>query len=378
MPSSSPSVALPRGVASSGAPGTAAVPSPRRRALAAWLFTLSGMVVFMACLGAATRLTDSGLSMVEWQVFTILPPLSQAEWQATFDAYRQSPQYLLQNAGMSLEAFKGIFWLEYLHRLWGRIIGVAFAVPFLVFLVKGAIDARLGLKLGGLFVLGGMQGLVGWIMVQSGLVDQPMVSPVKLAAHLGLAVLILGLLWRLALDLWLEEPGHALPPPARRLAAGARAFLIYVFVVILSGALVAGLDAGLTYNTFPLMDGDLVPDGLLMHAPWWVNHLDNITTVQFQHRVLATALVAFALGLAAWAWRTGAALPRRARTAAAVLGALAVGQMALGIATLLAVVPLSLGVLHQLGALIVFLAAVTLVRLLRRPAVSAPQPSEQR
>ncbi|EKV30182.1 Heme A synthase, cytochrome oxidase biogenesis protein Cox15-CtaA [Caenispirillum salinarum AK4] len=336
------------------------------------------MVVFMACLGAATRLTDSGLSMVEWQVFTILPPLSQAEWQATFDAYRQSPQYLLQNAGMSLEAFKGIFWLEYLHRLWGRIIGVAFAVPFLVFLVKGAIDARLGLKLGGLFVLGGMQGLVGWIMVQSGLVDQPMVSPVKLAAHLGLAVLILGLLWRLALDLWLEEPGHALPPPARRLAAGARAFLIYVFVVILSGALVAGLDAGLTYNTFPLMDGDLVPDGLLMHAPWWVNHLDNITTVQFQHRVLATALVAFALGLAAWAWRTGAALPRRARTAAAVLGALAVGQMALGIATLLAVVPLSLGVLHQLGALIVFLAAVTLVRLLRRPAVSAPQPSEQR
>lgn len=186
--------------------GGRAIPSCRQRSLAAWLFILSGMVVFMACLGAATRLTDSGLSMVEWQVFTILPPLSQSEWQVTFDAYRQTPQYKLQNFGMTLEEFKGIFWLEYLHRLWGRVIGVAFALPFLVFLFKGAINRALAFKLAGVFVLGAMQGGVGWIMVQSGLVDQPMVSPVKLAAHLGLAVLILGLLWRLALDLWLEEP----------------------------------------------------------------------------------------------------------------------------------------------------------------------------
>lgn len=180
MPSSSsPSITVPHGP-SGGAATASTTPSRGRRAVAVWLFVLCGMVVLMACLGAATRLTDSGLSMVEWQVFTILPPLDQAEWQATFDAYRQSPQYLLQNAGMSLEAFKGIFWLEYFHRLWGRIIGVAFAVPFIVFLVRGAIGRSLALKLGGLFVLGGAQGAVGWIMVQSGLVDQPMVSPVKL------------------------------------------------------------------------------------------------------------------------------------------------------------------------------------------------------
>lgn len=360
--SSPPSAALSRRTASTAA---GAVPSPRRRALAVWLFTLSGMVVFMACLGAATRLTDSGLSMVEWRPFTILPPLSQAEWQATFDAYRQSPQYVLQNAGMSLEAFKSIFWLEYLHRLWGRIIGVAFAVPFLVFLFRGAIDRPLGLKLAGLFVLGGMQGLVGWIMVQSGLVDQPMVSPVKLAAHLGLAVLILGLLWRLALDLWLEEPRHAVPESGRGVAAAARAYSGYVFFVILSGALVAGLDAGLTYNTFPLMDGDLVPEGLHMHAPWWVNHLDNITTVQFQHRLLGTTLVVLALGLAVWTLVKEKGVPHRARTAALILAGLALGQMALGVATLLMVVPVALGVLHQLGALIVFLTTVTLVRLMR-------------
>jgi cytochrome c oxidase assembly protein subunit 15 len=365
MSLSSPSVTLPRG----SMPAAANLPPSHQRAVAFWLFLLSGMVVVMACLGAATRLTGSGLSMVEWQPFTILPPLSEAEWTATFDAYRQTPQYLLENAGMTLAEFKGIFWLEYLHRLWGRIIGVAFAIPFVVFALKGALTRPLTLKLLAIFVLGGMQGVVGWIMVQSGLVDQPMVSPVKLAAHLGLAVLILGLLWRLALDQWLHEPHHRAAPSNRRLATAARGFLAYGFLVIVSGALVAGLDAGLTYNTFPLMDGDLVPDGLHMHSPWWLNHLDNITTVQFQHRLLAVTMVILSVALAIWTWVRRAGLPPRAVRAAGVLAAVTLGQMALGVATLLAVVPLSLGVLHQLGALTVFVTAITFLRLLRmRPA----------
>lgn len=357
------SSALPRGAA----PEVLPADGQRRRAVALWLFALCGMVTVMVALGGATRLTGSGLSMVEWQPFTILPPLSEAEWQATFEKYRQFPEYQLKNAGMTLAEFKGIFWLEYLHRLWGRAIGVIFLVPFLVFLAKGAVDRPLALKLGGLFVLGGLQGVVGWVMVQSGLVDQPMVSPVKLAAHLGLAFLILGLMGRLALDLWLGEGRTAVAPAARSFAAATRLFTAFVFLVVLSGALVAGLDAGLTYNTFPLMDGRLVPDGLHLHAPWWVNHLDNITTVQFQHRVLAVTLVVGALGLAAWALRLGRTLPHRARRAALVLGGLALGQMSLGIATLLLVVPLSLGVAHQLGALAVLAAALVLLRLVRLP-----------
>lgn len=347
------------------APRAAARP---QRAVAVWLFVLCGMVTVMVALGGATRLTGSGLSMVEWQPFTILPPLTEAEWLATFEKYRQFPEYQLKNAGMSLAEFQGIFWLEYLHRLWGRAMGVVFLLPFLWFVVRGAIDRPLAFKLGGLFVLGGLQGVVGWVMVQSGLVDQPMVSPVKLAAHLGLAFLILALMGRLALDLWLGEGRTQVAAGARSFAAAARAFAAYVFLVVLSGALVAGLDAGLTYNTFPLMDGRLVPSGLHLHAPWWVNHLDNVTTVQFQHRLAAMTLVALALGLAVWALRQGAVLPTRARTAALVLGGLAVGQMLLGIATLLLVVPLALGVAHQLGALVVFACALVLVRLLRTPA----------
>ncbi len=346
---------------------------PNHRAVAVWLFVLCGMVTMMVGLGGATRLTDSGLSMVEWQPLTVLPPLTDAEWQATFESYRQFPEYQKKTYGMSLADFKGIFWLEYLHRLWGRIIGVAFALPFLWFLARGAIDRPLTLKLVGLFALGGVQGLVGWLMVKSGLIDQPMVSPVKLAAHLGLAFLILLLMLRLALDLWLRE-GHAVPASAaaRRFTTATRTFVAFAFVVALSGALVAGLDAGLTYNTFPLMDGRLIPQGLHLHSPWWVNHLDNVTTVQFQHRLLAVTVVAAALALAVWAWRLGETVPRRARRMAVVLAALALGQMTLGITTLLLVVPVGLGVAHQLGALAVLAAAVTLLRLLRSPPPPSP------
>lgn len=344
----------------------------RRRAVAIWLFVLCGMVTVMVGLGGATRLTESGLSMVEWQPLTVLPPLTDAEWQDAFARYQQFPEYRKKTYGMTLADFKGIFWLEYLHRLWGRAIGVVFALPFLWFMVRGAIDRPLALRLGGLFALGAMQGLVGWLMVRSGLVDQPMVSPVRLAAHLGLAFLILVLMLRMAADLWLSEARPRLPATSRPLAWAARAFAGYVFLVALSGALVAGLDAGLTYNTFPLMDGRLVPTGLHMHAPWWVNHLDNVTTVQFQHRVLAVTLVALALGLAAWVWQRRDAVPARARRAAALLAALAVGQMLLGIATLLLSVPVVLGVAHQLGALAVLSVATLLPRLLRRPSDADP------
>src|SRR5260221_4938300 len=245
-----------------------------RRAVAAWLIACAAMIFLMVVLGGVTRLTESGLSITEWQPITgILPPLSEAAWQAEFAKYRDIPQFQLVHAWMSLDDFKAIFFWEWLHRLWGRLIGVAFAVPFLWFVLRRRVPPGLAPRLAFILVLGGMQGVLGWVMVKSGLVDRVEVSQYRLVAHLGLALIIYAALLWTAMDLLRPEllrPGAGAAPPTGPLHAAAGAVAALVFVTMLAGGFVAGLNAGLTYNTFPLMDGRLVPEGYLQLSPWWL------------------------------------------------------------------------------------------------------------
>ncbi|MEO8485398.1 MAG: COX15/CtaA family protein [Betaproteobacteria bacterium] len=336
----------------------------RPRAVAAWLLACCALVFAMIVVGGVTRLTHSGLSIVEWQpIVGTLPPLDERQWQQAFDQYRTTPEYKLVNAGMALDEFKRIFWWEYAHRLLGRGIGVAFLVPFVLFLVRRRIPAGIGWKLAGIFALGGLQGALGWAMVQSGLVDDPRVSPFRLTAHLALAFLILGAMLWVALTLLFpaDAPDDARTRSARRWSIG---LAVLVLAMVITGGLVAGIHAGFAYNTFPLMNGQVVPPGILMLEPWWRNFFWNMATVQFDHR-LGAWLLAVVAPLTWWSVLRAKA-PRRARIGAhGVLAMLAV-QIALGIATLLAVVPLPLAAAHQAGAVVLFSLALHLAHALRR------------
>jgi len=316
----------------------------------------------MVVVGGVTRLTHSGLSIVEWQPLVgTVPPLSEADWQTVFEKYRQTPEYKLVNRGMSLAEFKAIFWWEYFHRLLGRLIGVVFLLPLAWFGWRGGIDRRLGWKLAGVFVLGGLQGAMGWYMVASGLVDEPRVSHLRLTAHLGLAFLILGAMLWIAFDLLFppHREQRSRPGPAR-LAAVVAAL---VFLQVLAGGLVAGIRAGKAYNTFPLMNGHLVPPETFMLDPWWLNFFNNMAAVQLDHRLLAWLL----LFLVPWLWlrvrRSDAGA--RARLGADLLLGLLLVQFALGVWTLLAAVPVGLGAAHQGVAVLVFAAALYSVHALR-------------
>ena len=314
----------------------------------------------MVVAGGVTRLTGSGLSMVRWHPVTgILPPIGEEAWRDEFDAYRASPEYELVNRGMTLDEFKRIFLIEYTHRVLGRGVAVAFLVPFLVFLAMRSIPARLIPALAGAFVLGGAQGVLGWYMVKSGLVDEPRVSQYRLAAHLSLAVAIY--LWLLTLALRVLDPGsahrHAAASADRHAAAGAdrvgRLALVAavsVFATVVMGAFVAGLKAGHVYPTFPKMGAFWAPPGMFEASPWWTNLFENPVTAQFTHRVLALAsAVAVA---AAWVASLRSGSPRGVRIwAAASLAAVAL-QAALGIATLLHHVPVPLAAGHQAGAIV--------------------------
>lgn len=336
------------------------------RAVQIWLVALAAMVALTAVIGAATRLTGSGLSITEWQpIMGVIPPLSEADWQAAFAKYKLIPQYTEINRGMSLAAFKTIFWWEWGHRLIARGIGVVFLVPFLVFLAQGRISRRLVPRLVLLFLLGGLQGAIGWIMVKSGLVDRVTVSPYKLALHLGCAVLIFALLVWTALEVGgrRQRGVHlATVTGGQKLMAAVVAGLVYLQIV--SGALVAGLRAGFTYNTWPLMDGRLIPEGLGTLQPWWLNVFENVATVQFNHRILAYVVVALGLWQAVSVWRT--ADDESVRRSGLWLGIALLAQMGLGIWTLLAWVPLSLGVAHQGGALAVLAIALWHLYAVRR------------
>lgn len=319
------------------------------RAIAWWLLACAAMVFAMAVIGAITRLTGSGLSMVEWRpLIGALPPLNDAEWQRVFDLYRETPEYRLINAGMGIDDFKRIFFWEWFHRLWGRSIGVVFALPFLWFWLSGRIARPLLPRLVGLLLLGGMQGLLGWFMVKSGLVDRPSVSHYRLAAHLGLAVLIYGLLvWQA----WILI-NSALPIAASGLRRNIRIAVVLTAITMLWGAFVAGLDAGLAYNSFPLMDGRLLPPEAWSLIPAWTNPLDNTALVQFIHRWLAIATGIVVVTL----WIRAAVARSALHRAAGIAAAIAVAQVALGIATLLLEVPVALGAAHQAGALILLTA----------------------
>ena len=322
-----------------------------RPAVGGWLLLCSVLVAAMVVLGGATRLTESGLSIVDWRPVTgILPPLDQADWQALFDAYRQSPEFRHVNFWMTLADFKAIYWLEYLHRLWGRVIGVVFFVPFLWLLVRRRIGTGFALRLGGLFALGALQGLLGWYMVKSGLVERTDVSQYRLAAHLALAFVIYGWLLWLALRC-LRPAADAMPGARIPLRGHAVGVLGGALLTIVAGAFVAGIDAGLAYNTFPLMDGRLVPPGALQLEPWWLNFFENTATVQFTHRLLGVTLAAGVLGL--WLRARPMALAPVARRVLHGLAAVAALQVALGIATLLTAVALftlALWAVYELGA----------------------------
>lgn len=318
------------------------------RVVAYWLYSVAFMVFAMVILGGVTRLTHSGLSMVEWRPITgWLPPMNELLWEEVFAKYREFPEYKERNAGMTLTEFKSIFWLEFLHRLWGRIIGLVFFIPFVFFLARRWVNGHLTFHLIVLFVLGGLQGALGWFMVKSGLVDQPDVSQYRLAAHLCLALLIFGYLIWVGLSVQTQPQVSFVSPMARKASLG---LVLLIFVTAFSGALVAGLDAGFTYNTFPLMDGELIPTGLLDMTPWYLNFFESILTVQFDHRVLATAT--FVCVIAMWGWAVKNDLSGYQRRAVNSLLVMVVVQVALGITTLVLVVPVLAGALHQAGAVV--------------------------
>ncbi len=347
---------------------TAAASAIRRgsndhRAIRNWLVAVAALVFCMIVVGGATRLTGSGLSITEWQpIMGAIPPLSESDWQTAFAKYKQIPQYERVNKGMSLDEFKGIFFWEWFHRLLGRVIGVVFALPLAWFWWKGRLPADSRAPLLGIFGLGALQGGIGWYMVASGLVDRVSVSQYRLALHLTIAFLILGaLVW-----MWLRLSAVSAPRQDARLesvraghsrrtaVATAWVLLALLTLQLVAGALVAGMKAGLAYNTWPLMDGAWVPSGLLIMKPWWLNAFENAATVQFNHRILAYLIT----GLAIWqAWRL-LPLGGAASVSAQALLAVILLQVVLGISTLLAHVPLSLGLMHQGGAAIVFAVAV--------------------
>ncbi len=332
----------------------------QNRRVAVWLLVCCALVFAMVVLGGVTRLTGSGLSMVDWRpIMGVLPPMSETEWSKTFGMYRGSPEFQKINSTMDVHAFKKIFWYEYLHRLLGRSIGIAFLVPFLFFSVRGYIRGSEWPKYLLMFVLGGMQGVLGWYMVKSGLVDNPHVSQYRLTAHLIAAFIIYAYMFWVAMSLLYRHiDGVRHDWYARTLALAT-----LITVTVISGGFVAGLKAGLVYNTFPLMGGKIVPPGMYAFEPAWRNIFENLVTVQFNHRVLA--MTTFFIVVPYWIIGRTRAFPRRAQTGLHVLLALAVVQVALGISTLVLHVPIPLAAAHQATALLLFTAVLYLCQALR-------------
>ncbi|MGC6534576.1 MAG: COX15/CtaA family protein [Parvibaculales bacterium] len=338
------------------------LPTRADRQIAAWLFTVAGFVVLMVLVGGLTRLTDSGLSITEWApIRGAIPPLTQADWLAEFDKYKQIPEYQLVNAGMSMAEFQFIYWWEWGHRFLGRVVGLVFFVPFVVFLLQKKISRDRLPALLGLFALGGLQGFMGWYMVASGLTERVDVSQYRLAMHLGLALIIFACSMWLALGYW-RGPRPAMPRNAQITVS----FIIVAAVLgqSLLGALVAGIDAGTTYTDWPFMDGDLIPAGLLMQEPAWRNFFENHLTVQFDHRMAAYALAI----LVFWhVYRMHKGADGRVQQSAYWLGGALSLQIVLGITALMWVVPIGLAAAHQIGAVLLLGVAVMHLHFLRYP-----------
>jgi cytochrome c oxidase assembly protein subunit 15 len=337
------------------------------RQMAYWLFVCALVIIAMILLGGITRLTHSGLSMVEWKpLIGVIPPLSEAAWQAMFAKYQQFPEYQLVNAGMSLSEFKSIFLFEYAHRVLGRLIGLLFLLPFLFFYFTGRIKRGLTPKLLLIFFLGGLQGLLGWYMVKSGLVDNPRVSQYRLTAHLGAAVLIYAAILWVALGLYhktAESRDCSMSTGLRRFSYSISGL---VFLMILTGGLVAGTRAGLAYNNWPWMGETLIPPGLYATNPWWMAIFEDITTIQFNHRMLAYLLCLLITLFTVLMLRSG--VQGRLRVAVGCLLSLLLLQVSLGIATLWFLVPVPLAAAHQGGAILLFTSALVVSQALYRGA----------
>lgn len=336
-----------------------------QKSIAIWLLICCVLVFAMIVVGGVTRLTDSGLSIVEWQpIVGTMPPITQQDWDVLLEKYRATPQYQQVNKGMSIDEFKSIFWWEYFHRLLGRLIGVVFFIPFVYFLVRKRIDRPLGIKLAGIFILGGLQGFMGWYMVMSGLVNDPHVSQYRLTAHLGLAFIIFAAMLWVALGLLSPPSEHSKPDDKmRNLRRFSFSLTSLIFIMILSGGFVAGIRAGLAYNTFPLMNGHFLPPDLFILEPWYRNFFDNITTVQFDHRLIAWIL-AFSVPFF-WFKSRQVELPGMTRLACNLFVLMLAIQISLGIATLLHVVPTPLAASHQGGAVLLFAASLWVSHRLR-------------
>lgn len=327
------------------------------RAIRIWLLVIIGLIFAMVMLGGATRLTNSGLSITEWKpILGAIPPLTDADWLDAFDKYKKIPEYKLENEGMSLSEFKYIYWWEWSHRFLGRFVGIVFFIPMLFFWIGGHLNRPLKFKLMVLFILGGLQGALGWYMVQSGLVKRVDVSQYRLAAHLGLAVFLIGAVYWVYLDL-LKRLGQSITARLLRVKLWGTVLVAAIFSQILLGALVAGIHAGKSHNTWPLMDGKIIPDGLAAMSPWYLNFFENVLTVQFDHRMLGYlifVLVIVQIYLVASRMGEG-----RHLSSIVLLFLAVVGQIVLGVWTLLTLVPLSLGLYHQAGAVIVLLISLT-------------------
>lgn len=339
------------------------------RAVSVWLWAVAALVIAMVVVGGATRLTESGLSITEWQpLLGAIPPLSHDDWIAAFEKYQQIPQYHIMNQGMTLDAFKSIYWWEWSHRFLGRFIGIAFALPFIFFWLTGRLKRGSGAKFLGVLALGGVQGAIGWYMVKSGLVDRVDVSQYRLALHLTTAFAILGLLVWLALEEWPDAAPRltgGVTPAVRRMGV----FIVAIVVTqVVLGAFVAGLKAGFIYNTWPTMNGQWIPSDYWT-TPAYLTFFESHAASQFNHRVMAYFVVLVVL-MELWLVMRSA-VDGRIRTTGALLALAVCAQIGLGIATLLAHVPLELGVAHQLGGAIVFVLSVVHLHAIRRAAVSA-------
>lgn len=328
-----------------------------------WLVLCMCMVLLMVCIGGITRLTESGLSIVEWKLLSgTLPPLSEQAWQEEFTAYQKSPEFIHKNAYFELTDFKRIFWLEYIHRLLGRLTGMIFLLPLLYVTIRQALPGFYIKRMAGITLLVGAQGLMGWIMVQSGLVDAPRVHPIKLAAHLLLAAAIFA---SLLFTYWHIKPPIS-PKQTARITPATHKFCLLVLVLFIIqfvlGAMTAGTDAGYSYNSYPLMDGRFIPNGLFALSPWWDNFISNITTVQFMHRIGALLLSA---GVIALAFKVKKEVGNTSYLYQLLLLAITL-QFSLGVFTLLSVVAIPLASLHQLAAFFLFYSILRILPLCRQ------------
>lgn len=340
----------------------------QNRQIAIWLVICAASIFIMILLGGVTRLTHSGLSMVEWKpLLGTIPPLTETDWLLTFEKYKAFPEYQKINAGMTLSEFKFIFYFEYFHRLLGRLIGVIFFIPFIYFWLRGYITRSLLPKLSMIFLLGGLQGLLGWYMVKSGLIDVPRVSSYRLTAHLGMAVLIYAYILWVVFGLANKPQAAGTSKPVNSLYRYSATVTVIIFIMILSGGLVAGTRAGFAYNTFPLMAGQLVPEGLFFISPFWRNFFENIVTVQFNHRILAYLIFILVSLLCLWVIRSKKGF--HLKVTACVLLALLLIQIGLGISTLINLVPLSLALMHQAGAILLFTTVLYLTYQLKYDAI---------